>query len=148
MAGQLRVAAFRLHLRPKPTACADAPPPFNQMNLGLLSGSTADAAVHGSSPPWLRDSRINPCRRYHGLVTTKERLHKLVDELSEQEAEAALVIVERRRDDPMLHALASAPLDDEPSDADEDASAAEALAAHNRGESISSEQLRAELDLD
>lgn len=81
-------------------------------------------------------------------MTTKERLHKLVDELSEQEAEAALVIVERRRDDPMLHALAAAPLDDEPSDADEDASAAEALAAHNRGESVSSEQLRAELDLD
>jgi hypothetical protein len=70
-------------------------------------------------------------------MTTKERLHKLVDELSEQEAEAALVIVERRRDDPMLHALAAAPLDDEPSDADED-----------RGESVSSEQLRAELDLD
>ncbi|HYQ77864.1 MAG TPA: hypothetical protein VEP91_01995 [Solirubrobacterales bacterium] len=81
-------------------------------------------------------------------MTTKERLHKLVDELSDQEAEAALVIVERRRDDPMLHALASAPLDDEPSDADEDASATEALAAHIRGESISSEQLRAELDLD
>jgi hypothetical protein len=81
-------------------------------------------------------------------MTTKERLHKLVDELSDQEAEAALVIVERRRDDPMLHALAAAPLDDEPSDVDEDASAAEALAAHNRRESISSEQLRAELDLD
>jgi hypothetical protein len=35
----------------------------------------------------------------------KEQLHKLVDELSEQGAEAALVIVERRRDDPMLGAL-------------------------------------------
>jgi hypothetical protein len=92
--------------------------------------------------------QIDPCRRYHGPVTTKERLHKLVDELSEQEAEAALVIVERRRDDPMLHALASAPLDDEASEADEDASAAEALAAYRRGEAVSSEQLRAELDLD
>jgi hypothetical protein len=81
-------------------------------------------------------------------MTTKERLHKLVDELSEQEAEAALVIVERRRDDPMLNALASAPLDDEASEADEDASAAEALAAYNRGEAVSSEQLRTELDLD
>ncbi len=81
-------------------------------------------------------------------VTTKERLHKLVDDLSEQEAAAALVIVERRRDDPMLSALASAPLDDEPSDVGEDAGAAEALAAHGRGESISSERLRAELNLD
>ncbi len=79
-------------------------------------------------------------------MTTKERLHKLVDDLSEQEAAAALVIVERRRDDPMLQALAAAPLDDETSDAEEDASAAEALAA--RGESVSSEELRAELGLD
>ena len=81
-------------------------------------------------------------------MTTKERLHKLVDDLSEQEAAAALVIVERRRDDPMLQALAYAPVDDEASDTEEDASAVEALAAHHRGESISSEQLRAELDLD
>jgi hypothetical protein len=80
-------------------------------------------------------------------MTTKERLHKLVEELSEREAEAALVIVERRRDAPMLHALASAPVDDEPSEASEDVSAAEALAAFNRGEAVSSEQLRAELDL-
>lgn len=81
-------------------------------------------------------------------MSTKEQLHKLVDELSEQEAAAALVIVERRRDDPMLQVLAAAPLDDEPSDADEDASAAEALASYRRGEAISSEQLRTELDLD
>jgi len=81
-------------------------------------------------------------------MTTKERLHKLVDELSEQEAEAALVIVERRRDDPMLHALASAPIDDESSDAAEDAGAAEALAAYRRGEAVSSDELRDELGLD
>jgi hypothetical protein len=81
-------------------------------------------------------------------MTTRERLHKLVDELSDREAEAALVIVERRRDDPMLHALGSAPLDDEPSDADEDAAAAEALVAYQRGEGASSDELRAELDLD
>jgi len=80
-------------------------------------------------------------------MTTKERLHQLVDELSEQEAEAALVIVERRRDDPILHALASAPIDDEPSDPEEDASAAEALAAYRRGDAVSTEQLRGELDL-
>lgn len=81
-------------------------------------------------------------------MTTKERLHKLVDELSEQEAEAALVIVERRCDDPMLGALAGAPADDEPTDADEDASADEALAAYRRGEAVGSDELRRELDLD
>jgi hypothetical protein len=81
-------------------------------------------------------------------MTTKEQLHKLVDELSDQEAEAALMIVERRRHDPMLHALASAPLDDEPSPGDEDAGVTEGLAAYRQGEGISSDQLRAELDLD
>jgi hypothetical protein len=81
-------------------------------------------------------------------MTTKQRLHKLVDELSEQEAEAALVIVERRRDDPMLHALASAPIDDEPSSPKEDASAVDALASYRRGEAISSEEMRRELGLD
>ncbi len=80
-------------------------------------------------------------------MTTKKRLHKLVDDLSEQEAEAALVIVQRRREDPMLHALAAAPNDDEHSDAGEDAGAAEALAAYHRGEAVSSEELRAELGL-
>jgi hypothetical protein len=81
-------------------------------------------------------------------MTTKERLHKLVDDLSEQEAEAALVIVERRRDDPMLSALASAHTDDEPSDQDEDVSAADALAAYHRGEAVPSKELRGELGLD
>jgi hypothetical protein len=81
-------------------------------------------------------------------MTTRERLHKLVDELSEQEAEAALVIVERRRDDPMLQALAAAPVDDEPTDAEEDASVEEALASYRRGEAVGSEELRSELELD
>ena len=81
-------------------------------------------------------------------MTTKERLHKLVDELSEQEAKTALVIVERRRDDSMLGALAGASADDEPADAVEDASADEALAAYRRGEAVGSEDLRRELDLD
>jgi hypothetical protein len=30
-------------------------------------------------------------------MTAKERLHKLVDELSDQEVEVALMIIERRR---------------------------------------------------
>lgn len=81
-------------------------------------------------------------------MTTKERLHKLVDELSEQEAEAALVIVERRREDPMLQALAAAPVDDEPADADEDAGADEALAVYGRGEAVGAEDLRREFELD
>jgi hypothetical protein len=41
-------------------------------------------------------------------MTAKDRLRSLVDELSEEEAASALVVVERRRADPMLHALANA----------------------------------------
>lgn len=81
-------------------------------------------------------------------MTTKERLHKLVDELSDREAEAALVIVERRRVDPMLLALAAAPLDDEPFDAESDASVADALGAYRRGEGASSDDLRSEFDFE
>jgi hypothetical protein len=73
---------------------------------------------------------------------------KLVDELSEREAEVALVIVERRRDDPMLGALAAAPLDDEPTDLDQDASAAEVLEAYRHGDGVSSANLRSELGLE
>jgi hypothetical protein len=36
-----------------------------------------------------------------GEVTTKERLHKLVDELTEQEAARALELVEHERGDPL-----------------------------------------------
>lgn len=50
------------------------------------------------------------------------------------------MIVERRRDDPILQALAAAPLDDESSDPDEDASAADALDAYRRGEGVSSSE--------
>lgn len=57
-------------------------------------------------------------------MTTKERLHKLVDELSEREAEVALVIVERRRDNSM------------------------ALEAYRHGDGVSSADLRSELGLE
>ena len=79
-------------------------------------------------------------------MTAKERLRQLADELSEQEAEAALVLVERSQHDPMLQVLAAAPEDDEPSDPEEDASAREAYASYRRGEAISLEELRRELD--
>jgi len=81
-------------------------------------------------------------------MTTKERLHKLVDELSEQEAAATLLVVQRRRDDPMLQALAEAPLDEEPSSSEEDRSARDALAAYRDGDATDPNTLKRELDLD
>ncbi|HEX2393135.1 MAG TPA: hypothetical protein VHI77_09480 [Solirubrobacterales bacterium] len=58
------------------------------------------------------------------------------------------MIVERRRDDPMLQALAAAPIDNEPSSPEEDTSAVDALACYRRGEAVSSEEMRRELGLD
>ncbi|MDX6650508.1 MAG: hypothetical protein QOJ97_2459 [Solirubrobacteraceae bacterium] len=81
-------------------------------------------------------------------MTAKERLRCLADELSEEEAAAALLLVGRGRGDPMLQALAAAPQDDEPSTPDEDASAREGYAAYKRGESIRLEELKHELEID
>jgi hypothetical protein len=81
-------------------------------------------------------------------MTTKERLHRLVDELSEPEAGATLLVVERHRGDAMLQTLADASLDDEPTSKTEDRSAREALAAYRRGEAIDAATLKHELGLD
>jgi hypothetical protein len=81
-------------------------------------------------------------------MATKERLHRLVDELSEREAGATLLVVERHRDDAMLQVLADAPLDDEQTSEEEDRSAYEALAAYRRGEAIDAAALKDELGFD
>jgi hypothetical protein len=81
-------------------------------------------------------------------MTTKERLHKLVDELSEAEAAATLLVTERHRDDAMLQALAGAPLDDEPTSPAEDRTAHEALSAYHQGEAIGPDELKRDLGLD
>lgn len=80
-------------------------------------------------------------------MTAKEPLRELIDQLSEQAAEVVLAMVERWRDDPMLHALARAPLDDEPSGTGEEVSEEEALVAYGRGRAVSAKQLRIELAL-
>ncbi len=59
-------------------------------------------------------------------MTTKERLHKLVDELSEVEAERALALVEKEREHPMIRRLDEAPLEDEEISAEEEAAVQEA----------------------
>jgi hypothetical protein len=66
-------------------------------------------------------------------MTAKEQLHNLVEELSEEEAATTLIVVERGREDPMLQALASAPIDDEPETDEEREAVAEARADRDRG---------------
>ena len=78
-------------------------------------------------------------------MTAKERLRNLVDELSEQEAAEALALFEQRSDDPMIQALENAPIDDEPSSEEEDASAHEAFEEYKRGESFSADEIKREL---
>jgi hypothetical protein len=81
-------------------------------------------------------------------MTTKERLHELVDELTEAEAAAALLVTERHRDDAMIQALASAPVDDEPTSPAEDRSAQKALDAYHRDDAIGPDELKRDLGLD
>jgi hypothetical protein len=66
-------------------------------------------------------------------MTTKERLHKLVDELSELEAERALSLVEKEREDPVIAAFRDAPEDDEPWTDEDDAAMAEVRADRASG---------------
>jgi hypothetical protein len=58
-------------------------------------------------------------------MTVKERLHQVVEEMSEEEAEAMLRRVEALRSDPFLRYLDAAPVDDEPVTAEEEALLAE-----------------------
>jgi hypothetical protein len=58
-------------------------------------------------------------------VTPKERLHQLVDELSDDEAAATLRLIDRRHADPLLRAIADAPEDDEPFTDDDEAAIVE-----------------------
>ena len=78
-------------------------------------------------------------------MTTKEALHRLIDELPDE----ALAGVERYlaavRDDPMLQTLVAAPLDDEESTPDEDAEARAAIERYHRGVFLTADEARARL---
>jgi hypothetical protein len=66
-------------------------------------------------------------------MTTKEHLHQLIDEFSEEEAVATLRLIDRRNADPLLRALAEAPNDDEPFTEDDEAALAEVEADRAAG---------------
>ncbi|HYU20896.1 MAG TPA: hypothetical protein VEQ11_19590 [Chloroflexota bacterium] len=81
-------------------------------------------------------------------MTTKEALHRLVDELPEcllDDAERHLRAV---RDDPVLRAFMEAPEDDEPLTAEEIAAIEEGEAELQRGETIPWEDVKARLSSD
>lgn len=66
-------------------------------------------------------------------VTIKERLHKLVDELSDGEADEALRYIAQRRSDPVIAAFRDAPVDDEPVTTADEQALAEAHADRDAG---------------
>jgi hypothetical protein len=85
-------------------------------------------------------------RPYHsGAVTAKEQLRERVERLTDDEAAETLRLLDQRSD-ALTRLLDDAPLDDEPTTPEEEAAVQEALAAAARGETITLEELRAELD--
>ncbi|HVW45685.1 MAG TPA: hypothetical protein VHA76_01425 [Solirubrobacterales bacterium] len=59
-------------------------------------------------------------------MTTREKLHRIVDELPEEELAAALAAIEPRPGDPMIRVLDEAPPEDEEISAEEEAAVREA----------------------
>jgi hypothetical protein len=81
-------------------------------------------------------------------MTTKERLHALVDELSEPEAERALRLVEKEHEDPVIAAFRDAPEDDEPWTDEDEAAIAEVRADDAAGvPTIPLEEIERELGM-
>jgi hypothetical protein len=79
-------------------------------------------------------------------MTAKEQLHELVDELTEPEANRALVLVKKEHEDPLLRAIANAPEDDEPWTDEDEAAMAEVRADDAAGvPTIPLEQVMREL---
>ena len=74
-------------------------------------------------------------------MTTREKLHRLVDELADAELAPTLRLVETQRHDPMLQALADAPEDDEPWTDEDEAATAEGRADIAAGRTISLEEI-------
>lgn len=78
-------------------------------------------------------------------MTAKEKLRHLVEDLSEDQAQSALTVLERGLDDPVLLFFAGAEEEDEEITPDEEAAVAQARAEHARGESVPLEEVLREL---
>jgi hypothetical protein len=79
-------------------------------------------------------------------MVTREQIHKLVDQIPEDDLPEVARYLKHLRDesDPFLRALANAPEDDEPETPEEAEAVAEAKAALVCGEVKSLEEVRAE----
>jgi hypothetical protein len=78
----------------------------------------------------------------------REKLHRIVDELPEEELTAALRAVERRLGDPMIRRLEDAPPEDEEISAEEEAAVQETRDELAAGGSLhSAEEIRREFGI-
>jgi hypothetical protein len=77
-------------------------------------------------------------------MTAKEKLRQTVEKLSEAEAQDALGFIVRRRDahDALGALLERAPLDDEPTTAEEDEGVADARTQIARGDVLAADEIR------
>ena len=78
-------------------------------------------------------------------MTTKEALHRLIDELPDRMLPGVERYLSTVRDDPMMQALLAAPLDDEPTTAEEDSSAGEAIERYQKGDFLTAQEAKARL---
>ena len=76
-------------------------------------------------------------------MATKDELHKLIDDLPEDEIQAATLYLQhlRNRNDPVLAALLNAPEDDEPETACERKAVAEGMADLKAGHFVSADEI-------
>ncbi len=77
-------------------------------------------------------------------MTAKEQLRERIETLTEHEAQRTLRLLDDLHDLPTV-LLDDAPIDDEPTSPEEEAAVQEALDAAARGETLSLDELRAEL---
>ena len=76
-------------------------------------------------------------------MATKEALHRLIDELPDDDiAEAELLLRALQTDDPVLRAIALAPIDDEPETPEEAEAVREGLTALAEGRVIDDDDLK------
>ncbi len=82
-------------------------------------------------------------------MSAREQLHRLIDLLADAELPPALRVLESlhdaREEDPWLHALLTAPEDDEPETPQEHAALDRAMEEARRGETKSWEEIRGNL---
>ena len=96
----------------------------------------------------MRPDRVaeGPRGDYCCAMTAKEKLHQVVEGLSEPEAEQTLDYIERRhRRDPLIDLLDNAPSDDEPITSEEEEGVRQARSEYRRGEVLAAEEIRREI---